>query len=566
MPIHSCRLSAWCAYWCAGLLLVSLASTAVAQAPAVDPISREQDRLARDFARGRIPGSEEAKQALQLKMRLEMERLKFPTPKTFEEAQALSKLADVRANIDATWITGAKDPEARKIAVQAVATVARQLLADDVSPQSKINCMALLAELDEAPVVGTSPPTPSSDAFSVLFAYAGSDKAPIYLRAIALHGVNRHIGRWWPTTKWPDNGKRLIEKTMTDIVNSEPASPLETRAHAWMVRRAYDCLTTMGSPFGAKSALDRLADPKALPSLRLAALQYLSHVDTSGFPEDKKALYLVGLSHFARSQLVSWYEKEDDILKAKSGAGAGSMGGGGYGMMMGGSMGGDMMGMMGGSGGSGGSEAMGGGSMGGYGDMMGGSMGSYGSMGGGRNRNKPVDTQKWDVRLSRRLINQISQAVHVALDGVPLTEVDALSGVKPLKDAKLPAESQATVARLVEAVEAFQTAVNDPQRVTTMTTLLTQAEGNIEEIMDLVKEVPGFLERYPELAPDEELETAEDPGAPPVAPPTEGAAPDNLDGTSPPAGAPADASAAPIGDEPAADEPAADDAAAPLPQ
>jgi len=537
-----------------------MAHTAVAQAPAAVELSREQDRLASGFSRGKIPGSEEAKQALQLKLRLEMERLKFPTPKNFDEAQALSKLAGVRTNIDSTWVAGAKDPEARKIAAQAIAAVGRQLLAEDVSPQSKINCMALLAELDEAPASGASPPTPSSDALSVLFAYAGNEQAPIYLRAIALHGVNRHIGRWWPTTKWPDNAKRSIEKTMTAIVNSEPATPLETRAHAWMVRRAYDCLTTMGSPFGAKSALDRLADPKALPSLRLAALQYLSHIDTSGFPEDKKALYLVGLSHFARSQLVNWYEKEDDILKAKSGAGAGGMGGGGYGGMAG------SMGSMGSDYGSGGSDyGSGGGSMGGYGGA--GGMGSMGSMGGyggagSRSKNKPVDTQKWDVRLSRRMINQISQAVHVALDGVPVLEEKALSDVKPLKDAKLPAESQAKADKLVAAIEAFQTAVNDPERVTTMTTLLTQAEGNIEEIMDLVKEVPGFLERYPELAPDEELETAEDPDAPPATPPTDGDVPENLDGSAPPAdSAPAEA---PLEGESAEPAPV-DDATAALP-
>ncbi|MEZ6081154.1 MAG: hypothetical protein R3C56_37455 [Pirellulaceae bacterium] len=81
-----------------------------------------------------------------------------------------------------------------------------------------------------------------------------------------------------------------------------------------------------------------------------------------------------------------------------------------------------------------------------------------------------------------------------------------------MKDAKLSAEEQAKIAKLIEAIELFQTAVNDPQRVRNMVSLLTQAEGNIEEIMDLVKEVPGFLVRYPELVPDEELDSAEDEG------------------------------------------------------
>ncbi len=64
-------------------------------------------------------------------------------------------------------------------------------------------------------------------ALGVLYKYARNDQVPVYLRAIALHGVNRHIGRWWPTDKWPDRTKQAIERTMADIVNSEPASPLE---------------------------------------------------------------------------------------------------------------------------------------------------------------------------------------------------------------------------------------------------------------------------------------------------------------------------------------------------
>lgn len=555
MPICSHRLSAWCICWCVGLLLVTAAPFAHAQAPAADKMTREQERMASDFARGRIPTSEEAKQALQLKIKLEMERLKFPPPRNFEEALALSKLAEIRANIDAIWLTGAKNPEARKVAVQAVAVVGRQLLSENVSPQSKINCMAMLAELDEAPATGTAPPTPSGDAFNVLFQYAGNEQAPIYLRAIALHGINRHLGRWWPTTKWNDNAKSLIAKMLTTIVNSEPASPLDLRAHAWMVSRAYDCLSTMESPLGAKSALDRLADPQALPSLRLSALQYLSRIDTSGFPEDKKALHLIGLAHFARSQLVNWYEKEDDRLKAKSGAAAGGMGGG-YASMMGGME--DMMGAMMGGGDRGGDIS---GMDGDYEGMMGGAMGAYGGL-GGRNNSKPVDTQPWQVRLSRRMINQLSQAVHVALDGIPLPEESPLQGVKPIADANLPGESQAKIAKLVQAIEAFQTAVNDPQRVTTMTTLLTQAERNIEDIMDLVKEVPGFLERYPELTPDDELETAEDPDAVPADVPADGVNPDdpNLPNSADPA------EEAPATEQPATDEPAgttpADDATA----
>lgn len=554
MQFNSHRLSAWAACLSfAGLLVVSWGQPALGQAPAAGELTREQDKLARDFIRGRAPATEDAKQALRLKMKAEVDRLKFPAAKNFADAEALAKLADTRANIDAMWITGARDQAAREVAAEALAVWGRQLLAEDVSPQSKINCMAMLAELDEAGAAGAGPPTPSAHAFRVLFAYAGNDQAPLYLRAIALHGLNRHIGRWWPTTQWPDTGKKQIEQTLTKIVNSEPTSPLDVRAHAWMVRRAYDCLSTMGSPWGANSALNRLADPKALPSLRLASLEYLSQLDISGFPADKKSLYLIGLAHFTRSQLAEWYEHETDLLSAKSGA----MGGGTMGSSMGGY--GDSMGSgMGGYGDSGSS------SMGGYG----GSMGGYGGGSAGAARKpKPIDTQTWQVRLGRRLVNQISQAIHVALDGVPLPNEKQVAGIKPLKDAQLTADEQAKVAELVSAIEVLQTAVNDPQLVTTMTSLLTQAETHIEDIMDLAKEVPGFLERYPELTPDDELPTAEDPEANRPAPNAEGqdpaldgpAAPDAPAGPVPDgASAPPAAPVAPNNSAPPADDNAAD--------
>lgn len=557
MQFNSHRLSAWAACLSfAGLLVVSWGQPALGQAPPAGELSREQDKLARDFVRGRAPATEEAKQALRLKMKAEVDRLKFPAAKNFADAEALAKLADTRANIDAMWVSGARDQAAREVAAEALAVYGRQLLAEDVSPQSKINCMAMLAELDEAGITGAGPPTPSAHAFKVLFAYAGNEQVPLYLRAIALHGLNRHIGRWWPTTHWPDNGRKLLEETLTKIVNSEPTSTLDARAHAWMVRRAYDCLSTMGSPWGASanSAINRLADPKALPSLRLASLEYLSQLDISGFPADKKSLYLVGLAHFTRSQLAEWYEREDNVLRAKSGAMGAGMGGG----MMGSSMGGygDSMGSSMGGYGEGGSS-----SMGGYGGSMGSSMGGYGGGSASAARKpKPIDTQTWQVRLGRRLVNQISQTVHVALDGVPLPNEQQVAGIKPLKDAQLTADEQAKVAELVSAIEVLQTAVNDPQLVTTMTSLLTQAEGHIEDIMDLVKEVPGFLERYPELTPDDELPTAEDPEANRPAPNAEGQDP-ALDG---PAAPDAPANPVPNGASAPPSAPAApDDSAAP---
>lgn len=506
--------------WIACLMVLGGAQAAFAQAPAAVELTKDQDRTARDFVRGKVSASEEAKQALTLKIQSEVARLRAPAAKNFEDAENLAKLADLRFTLDSTWISGAKDPVARKVVTKAVADSSRQILAENqVSIQSKINLMALLAEMDETAASGDLPPDPSSDALGVLWTYSSSDQAPVYLRAIALYGLNRHMGRWWShPSHWPDTVKGQLVDMLVGIVQSEPKSELDRASHTWLQRRAYDCLTTTGSLKGGITALKHLADSQAAPSLRMSALDYLSRFDLSDARfAPQNAEYLIGMSHFLRSQLVNWYEREDDTLKAKTGAMGGMMGGGmggyggGYGggsemMSGGGGYGGDM-------GGYGGAGGMGGPGMGGYGGEGGGYGGGYGGTGGVA-RPKPKDTQTWQVRLGRRLINQVSQSVHIALDGKPMPEVNAVAGVKPINAAQLPPETQQVITNLIEAIDEFQVAVNDPLRVRDMTSLLTQAEGHIEEIMDLVKQVPGFLDRYPELTPDDELETANEPPKP----------------------------------------------------
>lgn len=527
MPFHNHRSIAWIA---SVVVLFVGSSVVLAQGKAAPELTREQDKLARDFLRGKGAASAEARDALVLKIKTEVERLRAPEAKTFEEWQGLAKLSDARYSLDSTYITGAKDPEARKIVAKTVSDTCKTILAQPVAIQTKINLMAILAEMDEKAAEGELPPDPSNDAFAVLGLYATDQKQPVYLRAIALHGLNRHIGRWWThASHWDARTKKGIEAKLVEIIVSEPKTALDVNSNAWLQRRAYDCLTTMRST-GDKggnavmAAIKHLSDSKTLPSVRMSALDYLTHLNLS----DKRfeainREYLIGLSHFVRSQLVDWYEREDDLLKAKSGAmggmagGMGGMGGyGGEGGMMGGGYGGGGYG--------GGAAGMpGGGGYGGEGGMMGGGYGGEGGMMGGApgmsNRPRPKDTQTWQVRLARRLINQISQAVHVALDGKPMAEQPVVEGIYPLNAAQLPAELQENIVDLIDAVDSFQSAVNDPLRVRDMTSLLTQAEGQIEEIMDLVKEVPGFLDKYPELIPDDELETATVPTAkPPVDP------------------------------------------------
>ncbi len=472
------------------------------QALPLNQLSADERRLAREFSRARTPTSPEAINALKKAVTLEISRMTQPAE--------TSKAGDIRSALQATYLSPSYKPEmepARKAAIEAVVQYANGIATRNTfSPTARINCMLLLAELDEIPG-GATAPKPSPNAFLTLFKMAGDDKAPIYLRAIALYGLERHVGAYWSSNLWQPNGRKAIFTTLEGIINSQPQNDLEASGHAWLVRRAYECLgaTRTAFPSVTDVALAKLADPDALPSLRLTVASYLAKLDGRKFTSEQKSKYVIGLAHLLRSQMVSWYEREDDLIKRDSGASAmGGYGGMGGGMGYGGDGGyGDMGGMGGGMGAGGGY-----GGEGGYGDM-GGMGGGFGGGFGGRPRKpKAKDVQTWQTIMARRRANQITQTVHECLDGVPQLDgrTTKLLGT-PLTMAELPDDLPSKVTELIELIDLLQTEINTIETVKDTNTLLKNAEVRIEDIMDFVLEIPGFAEQYPDLVEGDELET-----------------------------------------------------------
>ena len=75
MHFPNCRSLAWIA--CMIMAMQVCYGPACGQGqPAAPQLTKDQDRLARDFLRGKAAASEEAKQALALKVRMEVERLR----------------------------------------------------------------------------------------------------------------------------------------------------------------------------------------------------------------------------------------------------------------------------------------------------------------------------------------------------------------------------------------------------------------------------------------------------------------------------------------------------------
>ena len=396
-------------------------------------------------------------------------------------------------------IRNGSDEAAKKVAADSIILLAKGVAAGPkYHPHARINAMLALAELELVSNI------PYSETFGILVNTARDENQSLQMRAIALFGLNRHARLAKLTPAYADG----LAKAMTTIVSSEPKSVLDVKAHAWIVRRAFDVLTSLSAPHAIDPAIARLLNDKELPSVRLAAADYLPRVDNSKLTDEKKTQYFIGLAQVLEQQLVMWYEREEDTLKMKSGAsGMGSMGG------MGGSMGGSMgdmgdggMGMGMGDGGMG-SMGMGEGGMGmGMGDGgMGSGMGSGGMGSGGMgmgmgnaNKPKPLETQPWEVRMTRRQVNQLLQTVHVALDAKPVKGSRPVSpNAKGLVDLGLPAAISEPATDLLKAVESLQTRINDSTRITTMNSLLAQTKKQIENVMDQVREVPALAAQYP---------------------------------------------------------------------
>ncbi|MFN3190043.1 MAG: hypothetical protein ACE361_05925 [Aureliella sp.] len=484
---------------CLGLMFTLLSDVAMAakyrELKVAEP-SSAQRKLARDFIKG-APASDEARKALAAVIDSRVAKL--------TQESEMANYERIRTGIFNEYLASFKPEadEARKIVVAEIVKYAGGIAgSNQFSPQARINAVSLLAILDDYPIVKGVPPRPAVAAQRPLILIAKNEKSPLYLRSIALYGIERHIGRYF--LDWKPQFRGQLGQMLIGIVNSKPASNLDVPAHAWMVRRAFDCLGTTGSTVVADRAIELMGDPDTLPSVRLSACDYMSMVNSSKLTDEQKQSYLISLSHLLRSQLVAWYEHEDDLLSRASGgaAGGGMYGGGGYG---GGGYGGGGMGP-GGMGPGGGMGGMGPG--GGYGGdgMYGGGAGA-----GSSSEVKAIDVQDWQTILARRKANQLAQTVHLCLNSLPTSEARKPKKVGVgLIDAKLPSDLNERVEELIEKLDAFQVAINDVGKSSDVNELLNEAEIPIEDIMDLVLTIPGFGAAYPELAQDQELETVPD--------------------------------------------------------
>jgi len=451
------------------------------------------EKLASDFNRGNNKDTAEGTKAIQECCLTYIARL------TARYDQTLPKFESVRRQLDSLLMEGVpkQPPEARQALVttlvQAAGVVAGN---EEYSPAARINCVLILGELDEARDPRQNLRKPSAAARDKLIQIHAAATSPIYLKAVALQGIERHARE--PNNGWDDAVKKKVVQAALVYANSKPARDNDQQANAWLTRRSLDILRTMRSKDAVESALGFLGDADELPSLRMSALQYLIAQDVKSFNADQKKAYVLGIAHLLRSRLVSWYYSENDRQKRKSGAMGAGMGSEGPGASGFGFGGGDDGGRDGGfdPGGEFGGPGLGGG---------------RGAGTGGRGSGqKPIDTQAWETRMARRQLNQLTQYVRFALEGKP-TESESVKTANFLNARDAGVAEEFNLARMIELINNLQKIINDADRITTVQSLMNQSKRELEAIMRYVKGLPGFLDRYPDLkSGEEELQEVEE--------------------------------------------------------
>lgn len=361
-------------------------------------------------------------------------------------------------------------PEAKTLVAKTVIAKSNEIIAGQYFPPAKINAMLLLGE------AGKIAP---KDTLSPLFGYAVNTKAPAHLRCLALLALEERV-RGFNTTDLPPANRAALAAAIANITRSLPTSVQEEKAHWWLVRRSYDMLGTLykgGTPSkeGALQALEHFMNPAIAPSVRLSAAQYLTYYDMTRVDDATKNKMLVATAQLLDQEVVGWYEYEDDKTKAASGA-TGMMGGmGGYGGDMGGAM-------------SSSSD------MGGYDGGMSMSMGGD-PYGGATAAPRPVDTQSWDLRLSRRKLNTYCQIAHVLLKGNGINKEGKEKDLNPtgrgIMETELPEPLRRPSGKLLEALELVQTDIND-RNLTTVSSLMTKSVRSLQALRDAAEMIPGI--------------------------------------------------------------------------
>ncbi len=164
-------------------------------------------------------------------------------------------------------------------------------LNDKHHPLARYNAMIFVGGLDRKERGEGNPvPQPLAEALVVLLDIAKDSKHPVYLRAVALDGIQRHC-----ETEIPTNGRPVTVQALLGIAKSPEGST--AAGPAWLRKRSVQCLGIMADrganeankPEVVEVAVALLRDSAASINARCEAAYAIGSIDKGALTQSKSA-------------------------------------------------------------------------------------------------------------------------------------------------------------------------------------------------------------------------------------------------------------------------------------
>ncbi|MCU0711263.1 MAG: hypothetical protein MUC43_04330 [Pirellula sp.] len=304
-------------------------------------------------------------------------------------------------------------------------------------PASRINAMAVMLALNEAPAAAQVPPVPER---ALLPVYNDLLKNPTLdaITYMALQGVQRQLRFDASTFKpeepakpkhVPETGRAALVQSIENLLKIEKPAFRTDAAHEKLREQCLVTLTLLSStaapdaPSGTKAAevvtslvSEIMLAENASEWIKESACRSIGMVQLAKLPDDQLEKLYKAFAAYGIKSIKDWRVR---VVSSTALAAAGGPGGPGG---MGGPGGPGGMGGPGGYGGAGGPGGPGGGGLGGGGGGGGtdgeGGFGYGGGAGGGPGaQSQPRQTQPPEVKNARRLAHQRFEALHLAMNG-----------------------------------------------------------------------------------------------------------------------------------------------------
>lgn len=340
-------------------------------------------------------------------------------------------------------------------------------------PTTRVNAIMVIGWLNDKEGTRNSQPVPFGNGTKALGFVLSKDNFTLAEKVAALSALKRHTVAL--NESWTDPDDAKYAAVVLAFVNSEKPASVTPEVDSTIKRIGLETLApfALDNPEVVKLVMDSIKDKSATMALRTTALELLAKMPVEKLAEAEPTALAASVLQFSVAQVDVW----KNTLTEKKVATAGDRGG----------RGGDFgdSARFSGSGARGNDDED---------ERMRRGMDNSSSRRDDDTRPKAVrliDTQDANVRVARRYLQHVLQALHVGLDGqekgeIRIKDVGLLAALDQTEDARVARD-------FANQVVDLQTTIND-ETVTDLKSLLAKLEEPLKELQKAAKDYPGVTE------------------------------------------------------------------------